>query len=179
MQTNSMTPAPQLTTAGRDAVLADAGRNRHLWQADVLAAMLARHTGKSILVADGSPADRVRLGELLAAARLDLDFVGDGADAVTRASDRRADLILMSLQMPVMDGATASRVLRTLPFARRTPIIAMSSGRVDDDCVRCLSSGMDDIVAKPFVADALQRCLLRWLDRVAARSTRAACDLAT
>ncbi len=147
---------------------ATAGRNHHFWDDAVLARMLARHAGKRVLVVDDNPTDRVRLGELLAAARLDIAFAVDGADAVTRASDRSLDLILMQIRMPVMDGLTASRVLRSLHFGRRIPIIAMSAGPIEDDCIACVAAGMDDIVAKPFVADALHHCLLRWLDRNAA-----------
>lgn len=142
-----------------------AGRKHDLWQEDVLAQMLARHMGKRILVADSNPGDRVRLAELLAAARLDVNFAVDGAEAVTQASDLQADLILMSARMPVMDGLTASRVLRALPFARQVPIIALSDGVLDDEYARFLVAGMDDFIAKPFVAKALHRCVLRWLDR--------------
>lgn len=145
-----------------------AGRKREIWQEEVLVPILHRHAGKRLLVADDNPADRVRLGELLAAARFDLDFAIDGAETVTRASDRQPDLILMHTRMPVMDGLTATRVLRGLPFGRRVPIIAMSAGALDDESIACFSAGIDDIVAKPFVADALHRCLLRWLDRSAA-----------
>lgn len=138
---------------------------RSLWQDEVLAPMLARHAGKRVLVADHHPTDRQRLFELLAEARFRLDFAIDGADAVTRASDHPVDLILMNTRMPVMDGLTASRILRGLSFGRQVPIIALSDDVLDDACVRCFAAGIDDIIAKPFVADALQRCLLRWLDR--------------
>lgn len=145
-----------------------AARRRSLWQEEVLAQMLARHAGKRVLVADHCPTDRLRLFALLADARLTLDFAIDGADAVTCASDRPADLILMHLRLPVMDGLTATRVLRALQFGRQVPIIAMSSGAIDDECAACFTAGMDDIIAKPFAADAVHRCLLRWLDRSAA-----------
>lgn len=148
-----------------------AGRKRELWRDDILQAMLRRHAGRRLLIVDDSPTDRVRLGELLAAARFELEFAVDGADAVTRASDRRPDLILMRTRMPVMDGLTASRVLRALPFGRHLPIIAMTPGDLDDEAVGCFVAGMDDILAKPFVADAVHRCLLRWLDRHAAART--------
>lgn len=142
-----------------------AGRKHELWQEEVLAQMLQRHAGSRILVVDSNPVDRVRLGELLAAACFDIEFAVDGADAVTQSSDRPPELILMSSWMPVMDGLTAARVLRQLPFARQVPIVAMSDGALDDEYARFLVAGMDDVVAKPFVADALHRCLLRWLDR--------------
>lgn len=145
-----------------------AGRRRELWRDDVLAQMLQRHAGRRLLIVDDSPTDRVRLGELFAAANLELDFAVDGADAVTWASEHPADLILMQMRMRVMDGLTAARVLRALPFAREVPIIAISAGTVDDDCVACFAAGIDDIVARPFVADAVHRCALRWLDRRAA-----------
>lgn len=149
-----------------------AGRKHELWQPEVLAQMLQRHAGRKILVVDSNPVDRVRLGELLAAACFDIEFAVDGADAVTRASDRPTELILMNPRLPVMDGVTAARVLRQLPFARRVPIVAVSDGVLDDEYARFLSAGIDDAVAKPFVADALHRCLLRWLDRGAVAGLR-------
>lgn len=169
MLNSETTRLPPTRDAGRtdhhEHLLATAGRKRELWREDLLAPMLQRHTGRRVLIVDGDPADRVRLGELLAAARLDLDFAVDGADAVTRASNRPPDLILMSVRMPVMDGLTAARVLRYLPYARDVPIIAMSDGILDDEYASYFVAGMDDVVAKPFVADALHRRLLRWLDR--------------
>lgn len=140
-------------------------RRRTPWQDDLLAQMLARHAGKRILIADASPADRHRLFDLLRDSRLELDFALDGADAVTRASDAPPCAILINPRLPVMDGLTASRVLRSLPFGRQLPIIAVSDEVLDDVSVRCFVAGIDDIVAKPLVADALHRCLLRWLDR--------------
>lgn len=156
--------APDMNASRRPGNL----RRRSLWQEEVLAPMLARHAGRRVLVADHHPTDRQRLFELLAEANFRLDFAIDGADAVTRASDHPADLILMNMRMPVMDGLTASRILRSLPCGRQVPIIAMSDEVLDDACVSCFVAGMDDIVAKPFVADALHRSLLRWLDRRAA-----------
>lgn len=166
MQVNSLLlGGPIRGAADSRAPARGAGRRGELWQEDVLAQMLQRHAGRRLLIVDDNPTDRVRLGELFAAASLELDFAVDGADAVTRASDHPADLILMHTQMRVMDGMTAARVLRALPFGRRVPIIAMSAGVLDDECVACFGAGMDDIVAKPFVADAVHRCVLRWLDR--------------
>lgn len=177
MQTCAITRPPVLREGPaineHERILATAGRKSDLWREDLLVQMLTRHAGRRVLIVDNNPADRVRMGELLAAARLVLDFAADGAEAITRASDRPADLVLMNVRLPVMDGLTAARVLRRLPFARAVPIVAMSEGCIDDEYASYFVAGMDDVVAKPFVADAVHRRLLRWLDRRAAAANAA------
>jgi CheY-like chemotaxis protein len=73
------------------------------------------------------------------------------------------DLILMDMQMPEMDGLTATRVIRGFPLHARTPILAITANAFDEDRQACLNAGMDDHIAKPVDPEALYAALIRWL----------------
>jgi CheY-like chemotaxis protein len=68
--------------------------------------------------------------------------------------------------MPVMDGLTATRIIRAREGnLRHTPIVALTAGALEGDRDRCLNAGMDDYLAKPFTQDGIRKMLLRWAAR--------------
>jgi two-component system sensor histidine kinase/response regulator len=73
------------------------------------------------------------------------------------------DLILMDMQMPVMDGVTATREIRKAKRQSAPPIVAMTANVMQDDRERCEEAGMCDHVGKPIEPDELWRALLRWI----------------
>ncbi|CAK0760660.1 two-component system, sensor histidine kinase [Gammaproteobacteria bacterium] len=78
-----------------------------------------------------------------------------------------ADLILMNLHMPVMDGYTATERIRHWEKENnqpRRPIIALTSDAFDEDKQHCLTTGMDDFLSKPIIIDTLKAVLSRWLN---------------
>jgi PAS domain S-box-containing protein len=81
-----------------------------------------------------------------------------GLDAVRAGS---FDLVLMDMQMPVMDGLTATRAIRRLAIPQ-PPIIAMTANVLPDQIQRCLDAGVDDHLGKPINTAALLACLGRW-----------------
>lgn len=72
------------------------------------------------------------------------------------------DIVLMDLQMPEMDGYTATRLLRADPRFRSIPIVAMTAHALVEERQRCLEAGMNDHVTKPIEPDALFATLKRW-----------------
>ena len=78
-------------------------------------------------------------------------------------SGQRFDIAFMDVQMPGMDGLTATRLLRTMPEAAGLIIVAMTAHALVGDRERCLEAGMDDYLSKPLVQEALLRCFRRWL----------------
>ena len=77
------------------------------------------------------------------------------------------DLILMDCQMPEMDGFAASMAIRQHEQAAnmpRVPIIALTANAMQGDRERCLASGMDDYLTKPFNKAALRNVIAKWLD---------------
>jgi CheY-like chemotaxis protein len=79
------------------------------------------------------------------------------------ASRNDYDLILMDMQMPRMDGLTATRLIRQLPGKAQVPIVAITANAFTEDKVRCIAAGMSDFVAKPVDPVALHATVLKWL----------------
>ena len=91
---------------------------------------------------------------------LDVDIVEDGTDAVnimSSAEGRKYDLIFMDIQMPKMDGYTATREIRTLndPKCANIPIIAMTANAFEEDREKAIKAGMNGHIAKPISADVI------------------------
>ena len=115
-----------------------------------------------LLVEDNELNQEVALG-LLADSGAQIDVANDGQAALTLADQASYDLILMDMQMPVMDGITATRALRGRPAYRATPIIAMTANAMPSDRERCMDAGMDEHLAKPIEPEALFALLIRHL----------------
>jgi CheY-like chemotaxis protein len=98
------------------------------------------------------------LKTLLAQFGIDPTFVGDGVEAVAAWEAQEWDVILMDVQMPRMDGPTATRFIRERERARgrrRTPIIALTANAMTHQVSEYLAADMDGIVAKPIEAGRL------------------------
>ncbi len=124
---------------------------------------LAAIRGGSILLVEDNDFNRQVALELLASAGLRVTTAENGAEALRIIRDLHPDLVLMDIQMPVMDGYEATRLIRALPEVSAVPIIAMTAHAMASDRERCLKAGMDDYIAKPIVPDELTELLLAWL----------------
>ena len=87
----------------------------------------------------------------------------NGRDALDRNGQQPADVILMDVQMPVLDGIEATRQLRALPRGADVPVVALTANAFDDDRRHCLAAGMDDFVTKPIDVATLLETMLKWL----------------
>lgn len=118
-----------------------------------------RLPGRRILLVEDSLLNQQVVSEMLADAGLTVEMAENGARAVDMASQNDYDAILMDIQMPVMDGITATRLLRAAPKTRDLPIIALTANVMEDDRQRCLKVGMTDFIAKPIDPATLFRIL--------------------
>jgi len=91
------------------------------------------------------------------------DIAVNGMEAVSKAKNTDYDLILMDCLMPGMDGFEATRQLRENAKTKDVPIIALTANAQKSDRDRCIESGMDDFLAKPFEFEDLIKLLNRWL----------------
>jgi PAS domain S-box-containing protein len=93
------------------------------------------------------------------------DVAQDGKSAYELVQKHNYELVLMDCQMPVVDGYTATSLIRSYEVSgmtARLPIIALTANAMDGERERCLSAGMDDYIAKPLHVDSLRRVLDRW-----------------
>jgi PAS domain S-box-containing protein len=110
-------------------------------------------TGTKVLVVDDSADNRLLIEKLLKRHGLIVDSSSDGAHGVEKALSQHYDVILMDLQMPVMDGYTATKILRESGY--RKPIIALTAHAMTEDRNKCLSIGCSDHLAKPVSSEEL------------------------
>ncbi len=121
------------------------------------------HAGKRLLLAEDDPLNAEIATTLLHDAGLEVELAGDGAAAVAAARQRRYDLILMDIQMPVMNGLDAARAIRSDSQNRCTPILAMTANVFAEDRHQCLAAGMNAHVAKPVLPEQLFHAVMTWL----------------
>ena len=115
-----------------------------------------------ILAAEDNPTNQLVLKTIMATFGLGVDIVADGGAAVEAWSRGAYDLILMDIQMPGMDGITATRAIRAAELKgerARTPIIALSANAMTHQVKEYLEAGMDMHVAKPIQLAKLQQAL--------------------
>jgi two-component system sensor histidine kinase/response regulator len=101
--------------------------------------------------------------ELLRHAHFAVALAENGSVALEKLQAFEYDLVLMDMQMPVMDGITATRKLRRLPNCARVPVVAMTANVMSADRQRCVDAGMNDFLAKPIEPDLLWQALLKWI----------------
>jgi signal transduction histidine kinase/DNA-binding response OmpR family regulator/HPt (histidine-containing phosphotransfer) domain-containing protein len=124
---------------------------------------LSRLRGAHILLAEDNELNQeVALG-LLGDAQMLIDVAANGEEAVRMANTKEYDLVLMDMQMPVMDGLTATKAIRSKPQLSGLPVIAMTANVMAADREKCIEAGMNDHVAKPIDPDELFTVLLRWI----------------
>ncbi len=108
-----------------------------------------------ILLADDNPEMRGYLKRLLAEERYEVVSVGDGAAALNSAKERRPDLVLTDMMMPVMDGFALIAALRADTQLADLPVIVLSARAGEESRVEGLEHGADDYLVKPFSAREL------------------------
>ncbi len=104
-----------------------------------------------ILLVEDNHLNQYVAKEFLTKAGLQVTIANNGKEGVELAQDTVFDAILMDMQMPVMDGIEATRLIRQLAVSRYVPIIAMTAAAMDEDREACLAAGMNDYLAKPIV----------------------------
>ena len=123
-------------------------------------------TGIRVLLVEDNAMNQQVATELLESAGAIVTVANHGGEAVKilTAGDQAPafDVVFMDLQMPEMDGFTATRLLRKDPRLQKFPIIAMTAHALVEERQRCLDAGMNDHVSKPIDPDNLFATLMRW-----------------
>ena len=124
---------------------------------------LSAITGAAILVAEDNELNQEVAMGLLSDEGFIVTIANNGEEALALVQKNTYDLVLMDMQMPVMDGVTATQKIRTNPEWKNLPIVAMTANAMQQDKERCIAAGMNDHVAKPIDPDELFRALLKWI----------------
>lgn len=116
-----------------------------------------------VLLVDDNRLNRRVAAEILTRHGCKVTEATDGESGVALARNHDFSLILMDLQMPGLDGISATRQIRQMPRQAGTPIVAMSGNVLAEDRQKCMDAGMDDFIAKPVRPQALFAKVDRWL----------------
>ena len=125
--------------------------------------------GRRVLVVEDNTINQQVARELLEVVGMVVTIAGNGQEAATAATEfgEQFDVVLMDLQMPVMDGYEATRLIRKQWPLDQLPIIAMTAYASREEREHCLQSGMNDHLTKPVQPERLYACLMQWVQPVA------------
>ncbi|GEM_PF-3368271 len=121
-----------------------------------------------ILLVDDNDMGRQMVRALLENIGIDVVEAGNGLDAIDKVAAEEFDLVLMDVQMPVLDGRSATREIRNLdcPYSKTLPIIAMTANSYSEFRVESLAAGMNGHLEKPIDLKVLCAELKRWLPHI-------------
>ena len=129
--------------------------------------------GRTVLLVEDNATNR-RVAELfLERAGCEVVLAADGGEALAALKDRRVDLVLMDVQMPVMDGLEATRRIRQeIPGGARIPVVGLTASALKEQAEACRAAGMDDVIAKPIERERLEAVLERYAPALGTRTGR-------
>jgi len=125
-----------------------------------------RLDGVRVLLVEDNPVNQKVAIRMLQKLGCVVELAENGQQALDKLEGVCFDIVLMDMQMPVMDGLTATRLLRQreLQTGKRQVVIALTANATQTDREQCLEAGMDDYLSKPLTLDALQATLQRWVE---------------
>ncbi|HET6218017.1 MAG TPA: response regulator [Acidobacteriaceae bacterium] len=128
--------------------------------------LLSELTGRRVLVVEDNQINRDLASELLCDLGIRVAIAVNGREGVDQVLAEAFDLVLMDIQMPVMDGLTATKLIRSNDRFHDLRIIAMTAHAMIGDRERSLDAGMNDHITKPINSDTLSAMLSRWMPPV-------------
>ncbi|RJP61488.1 MAG: response regulator [Candidatus Auribacter fodinae] len=118
--------------------------------------------GTRVLLAEDNPINQKLIGLLLKNIGCEVDIASNGQEAIDLLRKNTYHVVLMDLQMPVISGTEAAKIIRSEMNNRRIPIIALTASVVPEDKLRSLEAGMNDFLSKPIDAQQLKEKVARW-----------------
>lgn len=119
--------------------------------------------GAKVLLVDDNELNQQLGSELLTNAGLLVDLADNGQMALDMLNEHTYELVLMDMQMPVMDGITATKAIRQSARWQSLPILAMTANAMASDRDRCLAAGMNGHIPKPIDPAILYEAMLQWI----------------
>ncbi len=118
-----------------------------------------------ILVAEDNEMNQKLIQVILEKSGFQFFLVDDGNKAVEMYQNEKFDLILMDCQMPILDGLSATKIIREFEkqnHRTQIPIVALTANSMKGDREKCLESGMNDFLSKPFKMNELVETIKNW-----------------
>jgi CheY-like chemotaxis protein len=119
--------------------------------------------GARLLLVEDNEINRQVAQELLAGLGIDVTTAENGEEAIALLNEAQFDGVLMDMQMPVMDGVTATREIRKNPHFSKLPIIALTANVMVSEQNEFLNAGINDHIGKPIDPDSLVATLAKWV----------------
>ncbi len=116
-----------------------------------------------ILIVEDRPENRMLLRKLMQIVGFEVLEAKDGKEGVEIFTSEEPDFVWMDMQMPVMDGYEASRIIKQSSAGRKTPVIALTASALEEQRELILAAGCDDVISKPFKEDELFSILHQYL----------------
>ena len=129
--------------------------------------ILEELAGAKILLVEDVIMNQQVATEILESAGVFVEIANNGQEAVTAVGNSDYDLVLMDIQMPVMGGYEATRLIKADAKNANLPIIAMTAHAMQGAREECLKAGMNDYVSKPIDPQKLLAVLARWIETTA------------
>ena len=89
--------------------------------------------------------------------------VVNGKQAVEQFETINPDIIFMDIQMPIMNGYEATKLIRNIKTGQNVPIIAITAGTEKEVKEKCIKSGMDDYIPKPIIKGIIEETFIKWI----------------
>ncbi|MCA6362156.1 MAG: PAS domain S-box protein [Bacteroidetes bacterium] len=119
-------------------------------------------SGKTILLAEDNSYNQLLATTILERYGAEVIVCNDGAEAVLALEKRDADVVLMDVQMPVMDGVECTGIIRQL-YGTGLPVVALTANALTGEREKCIAAGMDDFLSKPFEEQQLIQKVFKWI----------------
>ena len=139
------------------------GDNNNLPKKTIKATKSNIFNNKNILLVEDNEMNRMVVTAVLSDYGATTTEAVNGKEAVTMLRNKNYDLILMDMRMPVMGGVEATQIIRN-EVSKAIPIIALTANSFPGEQAKCLQSGMNDFVNKPFEEEELVQKIIKWLE---------------
>jgi two-component system sensor histidine kinase/response regulator len=125
--------------------------------------LISQIRGANLLLVEDNEINRQVAQEMLQGFGLDVTIAENGEEAIALLNEAQFDGVLMDMQMPVMDGVTATRLIRSNPKFSKLPIIALTANVMVTEQSEFLEAGITDYIGKPIDPDRMVATLAKWV----------------
>lgn len=134
----------------------------HFGESQMLTTVENQEKALKILLVEDEEGNRLIVNKFAEKKHWQLTTVENGKQAVDILEKTNFDLILMDMQMPIMDGYTATQLIREMEISKHTPIIAMTAFALKGDSDKCFEIGIDDYLSKPVEVHDFFKMIEKW-----------------